>query len=109
MSCQFTYLTLVYTFCWYWWNCWPSLFKLSLHIGGIVDHHGLNFLFILVELLTISLNFLFIALSDAVSVDIKIRYWKLIDSCTPNLSKFYKIILIFIRLTINIFSTKHIY
>ena len=19
-------------FCWYWWNCWPSLFKLSFHI-----------------------------------------------------------------------------
>ena len=18
-------------FCWYWWNCWPSLFKLSFH------------------------------------------------------------------------------
>ena len=19
------------SFCWYWWNCWPSLFKLSFH------------------------------------------------------------------------------
>jgi len=19
------------SFCWYWWNCWPSLFKLSIH------------------------------------------------------------------------------
>jgi hypothetical protein len=18
--------------CWYWWNCWPSLFKLSIHV-----------------------------------------------------------------------------
>ena len=80
-------------FCWYWWNCRPSLFKLSfvllilvelstitvstffcfLDIGGIVDHHCLNFLllcwywrkcwpslsrflylFLLVELLTIT-------------------------------------------------------
>ena len=49
-------------FCWYWWNCWPSLFKLSfvllilvelftitiqtlfcfVLIGGIVDHHYLS-------------------------------------------------------------------
>ena len=20
-----------WSFCWYWWNCWPSLFKLSFH------------------------------------------------------------------------------
>jgi hypothetical protein len=20
-----------FTFCWYWWNCWPPLFKLSFH------------------------------------------------------------------------------
>jgi hypothetical protein len=20
------------SFCWYWWNCWPLLFKLSFHI-----------------------------------------------------------------------------
>jgi hypothetical protein len=30
-------------FCWYWWNCWPSLNELSwevifVDIGGIVDH-----------------------------------------------------------------------
>ena len=51
-------------FCWYWWNFWPSLFKLSfvllilvelstitvstffsfVDIGGIVDHHCFNFL-----------------------------------------------------------------
>jgi hypothetical protein len=32
--------------CWYWWNCWPSLFNLScfVDIGGIVYHHCLNFL-----------------------------------------------------------------
>jgi hypothetical protein len=40
-------------FCWYWWNCWPSLFVLLIlvelltitvclvDIGGIVDHHCL--------------------------------------------------------------------
>ena len=47
--------------CWYWWNYWPSLFKLSLFcwywwnywpsrlnflcfvdIGGIIDHHCLS-------------------------------------------------------------------
>ena len=31
-------------FCWYWWNCWPSLNELKwevifIDIGGIVDHH----------------------------------------------------------------------
>jgi hypothetical protein len=51
-------------FCWYWWNCWPSLLKLSfvllilvellaitvkaffcfVDIGGIVGHQCLNFL-----------------------------------------------------------------
>ena len=39
-------------FYWYWWNCWPSLFKLSFVLlilvhCRIVDHHCLNFLFIL--------------------------------------------------------------
>ena len=50
-------------FCWYWWNCWPSLNVLRwevifVDIGGIVDHHSMIwgerwFLLILVELLTI--------------------------------------------------------
>ena len=33
-------------FSWYWWNCWPSLFKFLcfVDIGGIVDHHCFNFL-----------------------------------------------------------------
>jgi hypothetical protein len=51
-----------FSVCWYWCNCWPSLFKLSfvllilvelltitvltffcfVDIGGIVDHHCLN-------------------------------------------------------------------
>jgi hypothetical protein len=22
---------VVQSFCWYWWNCWPSLFKLCFH------------------------------------------------------------------------------
>ena len=48
----------------YWWNCWISLNELRwevivVDIGGIVDHHSMNwgerwFLLILVELLTIS-------------------------------------------------------
>ena len=51
-------------FCWYWWNCWPSLNVLRwevifVDIGGIVDHHSMSwcerwFLLILVELLTIT-------------------------------------------------------
>ena len=51
-------------FCWYWWNCWPSLNELwweviVVDIGGIVDHHSMSyverwFLLILVELLTIT-------------------------------------------------------
>ena len=43
------------SFCWSWWNYWPSLFELYFHnafeniycfidIGGIVDHHCFNFL-----------------------------------------------------------------
>ena len=53
-----------YDCCWYWWNCWPSLNEFRgevffVDIGGIVDHHSLNwgerwFLLILVELLTIT-------------------------------------------------------
>ena len=50
-------------FCWYWWNCWPSLNELwweviVVDIGGIVDNHSMSygerwFLLILVGLLTI--------------------------------------------------------
>ena len=50
-------------FCWYWWNCWPSLSELRwevifVDIGGIVDHHSMSwserwFWLTLVELLTI--------------------------------------------------------
>jgi hypothetical protein len=34
-------------FCWYWWNCWPSLNELRWEvmfadIGGIVDHHSMR-------------------------------------------------------------------
>jgi hypothetical protein len=34
-------------FCWYWWNCWPSLNELKwnvilVDIGGIVDHHWMS-------------------------------------------------------------------
>ena len=51
-------------FCWYWWNCWPSLNELKWEvicgdIGGIVDYHSMSwserwFVVILVELLTIT-------------------------------------------------------
>ena len=51
-------------FCWYWWNCWPSLNVIRwevifVDIGGIVDHHLMScgewwLLLILVELLTIT-------------------------------------------------------
>ena len=51
-------------FCWYWWNCWPSLNEfrwevIFVDIGGIVDHHSMSwsegwFWLILVELLTIT-------------------------------------------------------
>ena len=57
-------------FCWYWRNCWPSLFKLSfgvlileelltitvetffwfVDIGRIADHHFWNFLFWFVDI-----------------------------------------------------------
>jgi hypothetical protein len=34
-------------FCWYWWNCWPSLNELMwdvilVDIGGIVDNHSMS-------------------------------------------------------------------
>ena len=34
-------------FCWYWWNCWPSLNEfrrevIFVDIGGIVDHHSMS-------------------------------------------------------------------
>jgi hypothetical protein len=51
-------------FCWYWWNCWPSLNEfrwevILVYFVGIVDHHSMSwserwFLLILVELLTIT-------------------------------------------------------
>ena len=51
-------------FCWYWWNCWPSLNELGwevivVDISGIVDNHSMSWgekslLLILVELLTIT-------------------------------------------------------
>ena len=52
-------------FCWYWWNCWPSLNELKsevmfVDIGGIVDHHSMSWiegwflLILVVELLTIT-------------------------------------------------------
>jgi hypothetical protein len=51
-------------FCWYWWNCWPSLNELNwevifVDIGGNDDHHSMSwderwFLLILVKLLTIT-------------------------------------------------------
>ena len=25
--------------CWYWWNCWPSLFKLSFHNFNWIKHY----------------------------------------------------------------------
>jgi len=25
-------------FCWYWWNCWPSLLKFSFHNVGIITN-----------------------------------------------------------------------
>jgi hypothetical protein len=44
---------IVYTFCWYWWNCLPSLFTRFIDIGGISYHHCIHVLLILVELFTI--------------------------------------------------------
>jgi hypothetical protein len=51
-------------FCWYWWNCWPSLNELRWEVilvdfSGIVDYHSMSwserwFVVILVELLTIT-------------------------------------------------------
>ena len=52
-------------FCWYWWNCWPSVNELNRGVnfvdigGGIVVHHLMScgerwLLLILVELLTIT-------------------------------------------------------
>jgi hypothetical protein len=49
-------------FCWYWWNCWPSLNEFRREViffWWIFDHHSMNwgemwFLLTLVELLTIT-------------------------------------------------------
>ena len=27
------------SFCWYWWKCWPSLFKLSFHKSFKIDYN----------------------------------------------------------------------
>jgi hypothetical protein len=64
LSPQFIVVEVRGYFCWYWWNCWPSLNELKWEvmfadIGGIVDHHSMSwgerlFLLIWVELLTIT-------------------------------------------------------
>jgi hypothetical protein len=41
------------SFCWYWWNCLPSLFTRFVDIGRIAYHHCLHVLLILVELFII--------------------------------------------------------
>jgi hypothetical protein len=39
-------------FCWYWWNCWPSLNELNRGVifvdigGGIVDHHSMHWVMV---------------------------------------------------------------
>jgi hypothetical protein len=53
MSCQFTYLTLYAKVKYVNWHD-MDIYTRFVDIGGIVDHHCLNFLFILVELLTIT-------------------------------------------------------
>jgi hypothetical protein len=46
-NCWLSLFKLFFFFFLYWWNCWPSLFKLSwlVDIGRIVHHHYLSFLF----------------------------------------------------------------
>jgi hypothetical protein len=52
-------------FCWYWWNCWPSLNEFRRNViyvdfGGIVEHQSMSWiegwflLILVVELLTIT-------------------------------------------------------
>jgi hypothetical protein len=67
------------SFCWYWWNCWPSLWEVIVRfvdIGGIVDHHcerWLLVLLILVELLTIieRLSFVLLILVELLTIIVR--------------------------------------
>jgi hypothetical protein len=67
------------SFCWYWWNCWPSLWEVIVRfvdIGGIIDHHcerWLLVLLILVELLTIieRLSFVLLILVELLTIIVR--------------------------------------
>ena len=39
------------SFCWYWWNCWPSLFILSFHseiLNNTISVHSIRVVFVVV-------------------------------------------------------------
>jgi hypothetical protein len=67
------------SFCWYWWNCWLSLWEVIarfVDIGGIVDHHCERrsfVLLILVELLTIieRLSFVLLILVELLTIIVR--------------------------------------
>ena len=100
-------------FCWYWWNCWPSLNELKwevifVDIGGIVDHHSMSwgekwFLLILVELLTITqwveVRWFLLILVELLTITqwVEVRdhfcwYWW---NCWPSLNEFRREVIFF--------------
>jgi hypothetical protein len=100
-------------FCWYWWNCWPSLNELKwevifVDIGGIVDHHSMSwgekwFLLILVELLTITqwveVRWFLLILVELLTITqwVEVRdhfcwYWW---NCWPSLNEFRRKVIFF--------------
>jgi hypothetical protein len=87
-------------FCWYWWNCWSSLFKLSygllilvelltitvktffcfVDIGRIVDHHCSNFLLVCWYYSNLwpsllKLSFGLLILVELLAITVQIFFW----------------------------------
>ena len=64
------------SFCWYWWNCWPSLFKLIVHEGI----RSVNFLFMReYASLTIIQSVILISLSVHQQINVyRFHWWKML-------------------------------
>jgi len=80
----------VCSFCWYWWNCWPSMYKLLIIIWGILFHQKMH---------TKKRNFYFQYLPTGSNMNIKITT----DASTAEFSE-TKIIKIILKLLVSFYT-----
>jgi hypothetical protein len=96
-------------FCWYWWNCWPSVNEfrwemIFVDIGGIVDHHSMSWSerwFLLI--ITSHLN----SLSDGKQFHqyqqkspLTSTHWMMVNN-SPNINKNHLLILVELLTSLN--------